>query len=84
MAKVDMLNMVDMVHMEMVNNVDIVDMVDNMVLSDNVNMVDTLGMVNVYKTFGYLKWLVDTSGWKIWTTWPWWTAKIHRKFNKYG
>jgi hypothetical protein len=60
--------------------VDIVEMVD---------MVDTIDMVIIQKTFGYLKLVVDTSGWSR-RTWclvgmveivknqPWWTAKINR------
>jgi hypothetical protein len=44
------------------------------------------GMVSVRNCFGYLKFLVDTLGWKrrtqkawwkLGTKWHWWTAKIH-------
>ena len=54
---------VDLVGME-----DMVDMVDNMDMMDNMNTVYSIAMVNKQSTFGYLKLLVDTSGW---TRWAW-------------
>ena len=56
MDKVDLVGMVDMV-----------DMVDSMEMVDNINMVDSKHMVIMQKTCGYLKFLLDTSGWTRWT-----------------
>ena len=39
-----------------------VDMVDNIDMVDNMNKVDSMEIVRMQKTFGYLKLLVDSSG----------------------
>ena len=63
MGKVELVDIVDIV--DTVDMVNILYMVGNMDMVDNVNMVDS--MVFMQKTFGYLKLLLDTSGWTRWT-----------------
>ena len=43
------------------------ELVENKEMVDNLNMVDSMDTVNMQKGFDYLKFPVDTSGWKMLT-----------------
>ena len=51
-------------NMDLVGLVNMVDMMVNMDMVENLIMVDIIDMVNMHNTFGYLKLLGDTSGWR--------------------